>query len=276
MNRPQAEAAARFRADHPGLTFEPVVVVIPAYNEQGGVGPVVLSVPKSLGGVGASTLVVDDGSADGTAEEAAAAGALVCRLETNCGQGAALRLGYDVAIEHGARFLATLDADGQWSALDLDPMVARVASGELDIVSGTRRSPGAHHDQTRIHTHGQATHLHDTDNKLLRRNGVIVFAAIIRLLTGARVTDPANGLRVMTAEVANGVQLDQPQFQSTELLISALSRGYRYGEVRVGHAPRQVGESKKGRSMTYALRFSRALFGTYVRERGWSRRARPV
>lgn len=276
MNIPQAEAAARFRAEHPGLVLEPVVVIIPAYNEKGAVGPVVASVPARLAGLGTSTLVVDDGSADGTAEEASAAGALVCRLTTNRGQGTALRLGYDVAIEHGGRYLATLDADGQWSASDLEPMVARVASGEFDIVSGTRRSPGAHHDRARQHVHDQSTHQHDTDTKVLRRNGVVVFAAIIRLLTGARVTDPANGLRVMTAEVANGVQLDQPQFQSTELLISALSRGFRYGEVPVGHGPRQVGMSKKGRSATYALRFSRALFGTYVRERGWRRRARRV
>ena len=253
-----------------------MVVVVPAYNEKGAVGAVVSSVPPTLGGLGVSTLVVDDGSADGTAEEAGAAGAYVCRLPVNCGQGTALRLGYDVAIEHGARYLATLDADGQWSAADLDPMVERVASGRFDIVSGTRRSPGSHHDPRRAHNEGADDHRHDTDNKLLRRNGVVVFAAIIRVLTGTRVTDPANGLRVMTAEVANGVQLDQPQFQSTELLISALSRGYRYGEVMVGHAPRQVGESKKGRSVSYALRFSRALFGTYVRERGWRRRARTV
>ena len=251
-----------------------MVVVIPAFNEHGVVGTVVSSVPDTLGGLGVSILVVDDGSADGTADEAAAAGAVVCRLGTNCGQGTALRVGYDVAIEHGARYLATLDADGQWSAGDLDPMVARVASGQLDIVSGTRRSPGSHHDPGQPHGDGATPHGHDTDNKLLRRNGVVVFAAVIRLLTGAPVTDPANGLRVMTAEVANGVQLDQPQFQSTELLISALSRGFRYGEVPVGHAPRQVGESKKGRSLSYGLRFSRALFGTYVRERGWRRRTR--
>lgn len=250
--------------------------MIPAFNEKGAVGAVVASVPATLGGLGASALVVDDGSSDGTAEEAEAAGALVCRLAVNCGQGSALRLGYDVAVEHGARFLATLDADGQWAAADLGPMVERVASGDFDIVSGTRRSPHPRHGPTEQHPHGYTTHQHDRDNQVLRRTGVVVFAAVIRLLTGARVTDPANGLRVMTAEVANGVQLDQPQFQSTELLISALSRGYRYGEVAVGHSPRQVGVSKKGASLSYGLRFSRALFGTYVRERGWRRRARPV
>ncbi len=236
-----------------------MVVVVPAFNEAGAVGPVVRSVPARLGGLDAATLVVDDGSSDSTLEEARAAGALVCSLPVNCGQGTALRLGYDVAIEHGARYLATLDADGQWSAADLDPMAARVTSGAADIVSGTRRGSGPR----------------DSDDRVLRRSGVVVFAAVIRLLTGARVTDPANGLRVMTSQVAQGVQLDQPQFQSTELLISALCRGFRYEEIHVSHGPRQIGLSKKGRSLGYALRFSRALFGTYLRERGWRRRARP-
>jgi len=234
--------------------------VVPAFNEAGAVGPVVRSVPAQLGGLVAATLVVDDGSSDSTVDEARAAGALVCSLPVNCGQGTALRLGYEVAIEHGARYLATLDADGQWLAADLDPMAARVTSGGADIVSGTRRAVGSRHD---------------TDDKALRRTGVVVFAAVIRILTGARVTDPANGLRVMTSDVARGVQLDQPQFQSTELLISALCRGFRYEEVPVSHAPRQAGVSKKGRSMGYALHFSRALIGTYIRERGWRRRTRP-
>lgn len=238
-----------------------MVVVIPAYNESGVVGSVAASVPATLAGQAVATLVVDDGSIDGTAAEAAAAGVHVCRLERNCGQGTALRLGYDVAIEHGARMLATLDADGQWAAADLEPMVALVSSGQADIVSGSRRL--AHDPDHR-----------DTDTKRLRRNGVVLFAALIRILTGARVTDPANGLRVMSAEVANGVQLDQPQFQSTELLISALSRGYRYAEVPVAHFRREVGESKKGTSTRYALDFTGALLRTYLREHGWRGRIR--
>jgi len=250
------------------------VVVVPAFNEAGAVGPVVASVPAQLGGLDAATLVVDDGSSDSTVAEARAAGALVCSLPVNCGQGTALRVGYEVAIEHGARYLATLDADGQWSAPDLDPMAARVTSGGADIVSGTRRTPSHRHDgQGALPAAGGGRH--DTDDQALRRSGVVVFATVIRLLTGARVTDPANGLRVMTAEVVQGVQLDQPQFQSTELLISALCRGFRYEEVPVSHASRQAGVSKKGRSMGYALHFSRALFGTYIRERGWRRRTRP-
>lgn len=238
-----------------------MVVVIPAFDEAETVGRVVRSVPAGMAGLEAGTLVVDDGSRDATAAEAEAAGAAVCRLEVNCGQGTALRLGYDVAIEHGCRMVATLDADGQWAASDLPALVALVAEGRADIASGTRRGGG-----------GRGHHSSDSDVRRLRRVGVVVFAALIRALTGARVTDPANGLRVMTSEVAAGVQLDQPQFQSTELLISALARGFRYAEAPVTHGPRQAGTTKKGRSLAYALRFSRALLGTYRRERGWRHR----
>lgn len=241
---------------------------MPAYNEVASVAEVVASVPPTLAGLDVATLVVDDGSRDGTSEVARRAGAYVCRLETNCGQGAALRLGYRVATTHGARILATLDADGQWAAGDLAPLVALVATGRADLASGTRRGGR----DPRIPWEQRVDP--DTDVHKLRRNGVVVFANIIEILTGVRVTDPANGLRAMSAAVAEGVQLDQPQFQSTELLISALARGFRYAEAPVTHAPRQAGVSKKGSDVTYALRFTRALFATYVRERGWRHRFR--
>jgi glycosyltransferase involved in cell wall biosynthesis len=258
------QAPARFRAEHPNLTFPAVVVVIPAYNEAECISEVVSSVPATLAGLDAATLVIDDGSGDETAARAAQAGAYVCRLASNRGQGTALRVGYRLAAEMGARILATLDADGQWAASDLAPLVALVATGRADLASGTRRS----------RVPGQPDR--DSDVDKLRRNGVVFFANLIEILTGVKVTDPANGLRVMTAEVAKAVQLDQAQFQSTELLLSALARGFRYAEAPVTHAPRLAGTSKKGGDVGYALRFSRALLGTYIRERGWRHRLRRV
>lgn len=255
-------AAEAFAADHPGLGLPPVVVVIPAYREEATVGAVVSSVPDRLAGLATAVLVVDDGSTDETSRRAADAGALVCRLASNRGQGAALRTGYRLAGRFGARLVATLDADGQWAAADLEPLVALVASGQADLVTGTRRRAA-----------GTGRARSQSPERLSARGaGVVVFAALFRLLTGVRVTDPANGLRVMTVEVASGVQLDQPQFQSAELLVSAACRGYRVAEVPVGHSSRPVGESKKGGSLSYGWRFSKALFGTYYRERGWRRR----
>lgn len=253
----------RFRRDHPGLTLPPVVVVVPAYEEAGTVGAVVAAVPPAMAGMETAVLVVDDGSRDDTGARAAAAGALVCRLPVNSGQGAALRTGYRIAVGHGARFLATLDADGQWAAADLPRLVEVVSSGEADLVSGTRRAGPRPEAGSR---HGR-----DPERWTVRGAGVVVFAGLIRLLTGARVTDPANGLRVMTARVAAGVELEQPQFQAAELLVSAVCRGFRYAEVPVSHARRSAGTSKKGGSLSYGWRFSRALVGTWWRERRRSR-----
>ena len=251
MADPERLAADRFRDDHPGLALPPVVVLVPAYEEAATVGAVVSSVPPTMAGLQTAVLVVDDGSADETGARARAAGALVCRLPVNRGQGAAFRVGYGLAVEHGARYLATLDADGQWAAGDLPRLVEVVASGRADLVSGTRRR----------------AEQRDPERWSVRGAGVVVFAGLIRALTGARVTDPANGLRVMTAEVASGVELAQPQFQAAELLVSALCRGFRYAEVPVAHERRRAGASKKGGSLSYGWRFSRALVGTWWRER---------
>jgi glycosyltransferase involved in cell wall biosynthesis len=254
----EEEAAERFRHDHPGLALPPVVVVVPAYEEAPTVGAVVASVPRAMAGLATAVLVVDDGSGDDTGARAAAAGALVCRLPVNSGQGAALRTGYRLAVEHGARVVATLDADGQWDPADLPRLVELVGSGQADLVSGTRRRPSGREP---------GSGPRDPERWSVRGAGVVVFAALVRLLTGTAVTDPANGLRAMTAEVASGVELTEPQFQAAELLVSAVSRGFRYAEVPVSHARRPAGTSKKGGSLSYGWRYGRVLVGTWWRER---------
>jgi hypothetical protein len=94
-----------------------------------------------------------------------------------------------------------------------------------------------------------------------------VFARLITLLTGRRVTDPANGLRAMRAEVAARVRLRQPQYQAAELLIGAIMAGFRTTEVPTTMRERAAGTSKKGRNLLYGVRFGRVVVGTWWRER---------
>jgi glycosyltransferase involved in cell wall biosynthesis len=242
-------ALAAFDADHPGLRLPPVVVVIAAYDEEAAVGDVVHSLPAELAGLPARVLVVVDGATDATAERARAAGALVCDVPVNRGQGAALRLGYLLARRAGARFIATTDADGQYDAADLDRVVAPLVAGRADFVSGSRVLGAAHtSDRTRA-------------------LGVTVFARLITLLTGRRVTDPANGLRAMRAEVPARVRLLQPQYQAAELLIGAIAAGFRTAEVPTTMRERAAGTTKKGRNLLYGARFGRVVVGTWWRER---------
>jgi len=238
-------AAAVFAAAYAGVAPTPLVVVIAAFNEQGAVGGVVRRVPATVCGLAASTVVVVDGASDATAAEAAEAGALVCDVAVNRGQGAALRLGYRLARDRGAELIATLDADGQFDPAELAAVVGPLVAGQADFVSGSRRL-------------GRSL---TTDR--VRRLGVVVFARVISVLGGQRVTDPANGLRAMRAELTAAVPLRQPQYQAAELLLGAARLGYRLAEVPTTMHRRHVGASKKGPNLLYGWRFARVIAATW-------------
>ena len=118
--RPPVDA---FLAAHPPGAGAPLAVVIPAYNEEPTVAEVIATVPAEAAGVRTETIVVVDGARDRTAEQAASAGALVCDVPFNRGQGAALRLGYWLARARGAQLIVTIDADGQYEADEIGRVV---------------------------------------------------------------------------------------------------------------------------------------------------------
>ncbi|GLZ11473.1 hypothetical protein Acsp04_17080 [Actinomadura sp. NBRC 104425] len=249
-------ALAAFRAEY-GTRLPPVAIVIAAYNEQDGIGEVVGAIPATVGGHETATIVVVDGSTDDTAQVARKHGAMVCDVPVNRGQGAALRLGYRIAREGGAEYIVTTDADGQYDPAHIERVLAPVLSGEADFVTGSRRL-GRQETYDRV-----------------RRTGVYVFAWVVSLLTGQRVTDTSFGLRAMRAEVTGAVTLNQPQYQASELLIGVISRGYRVKEVPATMRLRTAGTTKKGGNLVYGYRYSRVVFGTWWRERRAARGRRP-
>ena len=242
-------AVTHFEAEYGTPRLDPIVVVIAAYNEQDALGGVLAELPKTVDATPVSVLVVDDGSTDATAQVASAAGAHVVRPTRNRGQGAALRLGYRIAREGGAAYIATTDADGQYDPTELHSVLLPVLRDEADFVTGSRRLG---REET-------------TDN--LRRAGVRFYAWLVSALTRQRITDTSFGLRAMKAEVTSTVTLAQPQYQSSELLIGALAHGFRVVEVPTTMRQRTAGESKKGNNLLYGLRYGRVVVGTWIRER---------
>ena len=232
----------------------PLAIVIAAYNEEGAIGPVVESLPAVVCGLAVAKIVVSDGAVDGTVKEAAAAGALVCDVPVNRGQGAALRLGYRLARDGGAKYIVTTDADGQYNPAEIERLLEPILAGEADFVTGSRRLGS---EETR---------------DPIRRLGVRVFALTISALTGQRISDTTFGLRAMRAEVTGAVLLAQPQYQAAELLIGVITHGYRVAERPATIHKRQVGKSKKGNNVFYGLRFVGVIGETWWRER--QRRAR--
>jgi len=230
-------------------SLPPLVIVIAAYNEEGAIGPVVEALPHSVLGLDTAAIVVSDGSADGTVKDAEAAGALVCDVPVNRGQGAALRLGYRLAREGGAQYIVTTDADGQYNPAEISKLMEPILAGQADFVSGSR-------------TKGS-----EETKDPVRKLGVRVFALIISALTGQRITDPTFGLRAMRADVTGAVQLQQRQYQATELLIGVITHGYTYAECPATIHRRHVGESKKGHNTFYGLQVGRVVLGTWRRER---------
>jgi len=235
------------------LRFPPVVVLIAAYNEARTLGAVLDAVPATCLGLAVGQLVVVDGASDGTAEVARAHGAVTVDVPVNRGQGAALRLGYHLAADRGARFVVTTDADGQYDLAELPLLLEPLVSGEADFVSGSRRL-GANEATDRV-----------------RRLGTRVFAAVVSLLSGQRVTDTSFGFRAMRAEVPVSVPLSQPQYQSSELLLGVLLRGYRVLERPMTMRQRGHGRSKKGNNLVYGLRYARVVLGTWWRDRKMTR-----
>ena len=253
-------AAAAFLATHPPGLGAPLAIVIPAYNEEPTVAEVVSEIPREAAGLGTEVIVVVDGARDATASRAAGAGALVCDVPVNRGQGAALKLGYWLARARGVQVIATIDADGQYEPEEIARVVQPILDDRADFVSGSRRL-GAELTTDRV-----------------RHLGVLVFGALISVLVRHRITDPACGIRAMRSEVTAAVRLEQPQYQASELMISAALHGFRLAEVPTTMRDRGVHATgtKKGGNFGYGVRFARAALRTWMRDRTAARtRLRP-
>jgi glycosyltransferase involved in cell wall biosynthesis len=247
---PQVTSVARaaFARSYPDVKLQRLVIVIAAYNEADNIGEVLDEIPDQIADVTVTRLVIDDGSSDDTTAVAQRHGALVCTLSANRGHGVALRLGYRIAREGGARYIATLDGDGQWDPADLPAMVQLLEEDRADFVVGSRP-------------------LGRTENTDSFRNlGVRFFAALISKLTRSHLTDTSSGLRAMRAELTGAVRQTQPQYQTSELLIGALYQGFRVAEVPTTMRQRLSGSTKKGDNLIYGLRYGRVIAGTWWRE----------
>lgn len=242
-------AIEAFSSKYGELQPTPVVVVVAAYEEEESIGGVLDDVPGEACGLPVRCIVVVDGDTDRTASVAREHGALVCVFPSNRGHGAALRVGYALARGAGARFIVTTDADGQYLGSDIEPVLEPVVAGEADLSHGSR----------------WLGRQETTDP--VRRLGSRFFARVASLLTGQRITDTSSGLRAMTAEVTESVMLRQPQYQTSELLMETLGRGFRYVEVPMTMRRRRHGKTKKGLWILYGFRYARVLVGTWLRAR---------
>jgi glycosyltransferase involved in cell wall biosynthesis len=186
-------------------------VVIAAYNEAKVIARVVGDVARR----GYRVVVVDDGSADDTAERASAA-SIVVRHPINLGQGAALQTGIDCALQNGADIIVTFDADGQHRSADIEHLVSALREAPADFALGSRFL-------------GSTMALPPARRLLLRAATIFT-----QLTTGLRLTDTHNGLRAMTRRGAGAIRLRQNRMaHASEILAQIAASGRPYVEVPV-------------------------------------------
>ena len=226
-----------------------ILVLVPAFNEEGSIEGVILRVPKIVCGLNTQVIVINDGSTDNTSLVAQSAGALVLEMPHNSGQGAALKAGYLFALQNKSEFVAVVDGDGQWDPSDLEEMMTPIVNGYADFAQGSRRLG--------------STEVEDR----FRNIGVEFFTRLISLLTGTSVGDSSSGYRAYRSEVLANVRLRQRQYQSSEILISAICSGARLYEHPVIMSARTAGVSKKAPNWKYGLFYMRTVLQTSLRDR---------
>lgn len=179
-----------------------VYFVIPAYNEAACVGDVVRRVRSQFPKV----IVVDDGSMDQTGQAAAEAGAVVLRHIINRGQGAALKTGIDFALLCGAEVIVTFDSDGQHQLEDVPALIAPVCEGRCDVALGSRFL----HPETNV----------PAMRKLTLKLGVV----FTRLISRIKVTDTHNGLRALSRQAAQRIQIHQDRMAHASEILDEIGR----------------------------------------------------
>jgi glycosyltransferase involved in cell wall biosynthesis len=220
-------------------------VVIPAYNEEA----VIRSTVSDVVARGYSVVVVDDGSADRTAEAALSAGACVCRHAINLGQGAAVQTGIDYALRQQPAAVVIFDADGQHDSNDIAFIAAPILEGRADVVLGSRFAE-----------EGLVEDIPPLRWWILR-----VAVWMTRRTTGMKVTDSHNGFKGFSPAAAAKLCITQNRMAHASEILHQISRmGGRVEEVPV-HVRYTEYSMRKGQKSLNALNILWDLFAGGIR-----------
>jgi len=201
-------------------------IVVPDYNEEHTIGDVIDRLKATLQetGLDSEIIVVDDHSRDRSAEISLGKHVTVYSLKRHMGKGFALRAGFRKAK---GEIIVTIDSDGSNRPEELPFLLNPILQNEADLVIGSRFSGN------------QAT-----SGKRFNAAGVRIFNLMIKILTGAAVSDSQSGYRAMKSEVLDGLRLKSGTYEiESEMLVKIARRGFRVREVPVSFEQRTYGKS---------------------------------
>jgi glycosyltransferase involved in cell wall biosynthesis len=214
-----------------------VLILVPALNEQDSV----LKVLEELRLHSYETLLISDGSTDGTALVGRAFGVRVLELPINLGVGGALRAGFMFASKHGYQAVVQIDADGQHPVDEIKNLIQAANEHVAHMVIGSRFLM----DEMTMEV------------SRMRRLAMRVLSRSATSATGTKITDSTSGFRLIQQPLLG--QFAQ-QFANNylgdtyESVISAGRGNYKVIEIAAGLMPREHGESTA--STGSAVRFT--------------------
>jgi glycosyltransferase involved in cell wall biosynthesis len=199
-------------------------VQICALNERDTIAGVIAGIPREIGGVASViVMVVDDGSTDGTAEVARAAGAdLFLRHPRNKGLAHAFQDGIDACLRHGADIVVNIDADGQYRGQDIPALIAPILAGRADLVVGDRQVATLEH--------------FSPFKRFLQKLG----SWMVRAASGLAIPDAVSGFRAYSREAALRLFVTLSFSYTVQTLIQAGKTGLAVDSVPIQarHTPR--------------------------------------
>lgn len=204
-----------------------VVVFLPAYNEAAAIGQVIRRIPRpAWPGWDTLVLVLDDGSTDGTAQVARAAGAdLVVRHPRNRGLGYTVRQALRLAYRLGAGAAVMIDADGEYPPEAIPDVLAPIMAGRADYVLGSR---------FRGRIRGM---------RWYRRLGNYAFTLLQALILRRWISDGQTGLRAFSRPALRRCRIVHDYNYAQVMNLNLLRQGFRLAEVPIHYQFRSTGQS---------------------------------
>jgi glycosyltransferase involved in cell wall biosynthesis len=210
-----------------------ISVVIPVYNEEGNIAPLVQQVYDALkpSAYNFETILIDDGSKDNTVQEIKKQkdkNVVLIELRKNYGQCPALKAGIDYAT---GDFIATLDGDLQNDPADLIRMMDIIKQKNCDLVTGIRAKR--------------------QDDMFLRKIPSKIANSIVRRVSKTNIIDNGCAIKVFKANIAKEIPLYGEMHRF--IAIFAINEGARVEQIAVNHRARVSGVSKYGLSRTFKV-----------------------
>jgi glycosyltransferase involved in cell wall biosynthesis len=206
-------------------TAKRLLILIPAFNEEGAVAGVVAEVRSAVPGT--PILVVDDCSRDATRSQAQGAGAKVLALPHHLGLGGCVQAGYRLAYELGYDYVIRVDGDGQHDPRDIPTVLQALEKGDCEMVIGSRFV-----DKKGEHTN------------VLRAAGIMFFRAVLRPILGRPVRDPTSGYVGVNRTALELFSATFPlEYPEIEALVVLQRKRFRFVEVPCRFRPRRSGRS---------------------------------